>query len=244
MFMYTHMARARPRFGGEIKALAGPDRSNSGCIHDAEPLNGAASHTTPFDRRPTRLGVSEPEQTAWLAHGGGSRRRSRSLDKAVGRSDLHIKGLRPSSSTTMGSGGKRRGGAGGRGGGGSGVVAPVVLLGSGAALWAALHQGPAQGAGASGTAELGAAAAKVRCVGCDFGVWGVEVQLGFSQCPTRPISNLSSDSHHTTTTTTTIPPTGGNPRAGRARLSGLPPAGLLSWQPGGGRGGAQGGRRG
>lgn len=60
------------------------------------------------------------------------------------------------------SGGKRRGVGGGKG---SGVVAPVVLLGSGAALWAALQQGPAQGAGgASGTAELGAAAAKVRAL--------------------------------------------------------------------------------
>lgn len=47
------------------------------------------------------------------------------------------------------------------------VMAPAVLLGSGAALWAALQQGPSQGAGASSssaelTAELGAAAAKVR----------------------------------------------------------------------------------
>ena len=84
VYVHTH-GQSPAEIWGEIKALAGRVRSNSGFIHDAEPLNSAASHTTPFDRRPTRLGVSELEQTTWhtAAAAGGDREVStrRSIDQ-------------------------------------------------------------------------------------------------------------------------------------------------------------------
>lgn len=154
----------RPRFAlGSVEGLSRPEsipfRLDSR-VSDTQ-IAPPPTHELHFNRRPTGHGVSEPEQTR-LAHGGDRGGSNASID--IGDWDR-----RPTDGT-MGSGGGKRRGVGG--GSGSGVVAPVVLLGSGAALWAALQQGTTPGAGGtSGTAELGAAAAKVRVL------WGSLVVL-------------------------------------------------------------------